>query len=182
MTVEAGAILGPWSSFFVIVGSAAAALTGLTFVVVTLISDGSDVGRNPDGIRAFSTPTVVHFGAVLFLSAMISAPWRSLLGPELFLAATGIGGVVYVARLIHHTRNFTEYTPDLEDWAWYSALPLFAYAILAGAAIMLVGVPGNALFAVGFGALLLIFVGIHNSWDIVTYITVRRVAEEAEHD
>jgi hypothetical protein len=30
----------------------------------------------------------------------------------------------------------------------------------------------RSLFAVGFSALMLLFIGIHNAWDAVTYITI----------
>src|SRR5262245_38998679 len=63
-----------WESFYVIVGSSAAALTGLQFVVLTLIAD-SAVGASAAEVAAFGTPTVVHFSAVLLMSAILSAPW-----------------------------------------------------------------------------------------------------------
>ena len=49
-----------WHDFYVIVGSAAAGLTGLMFVVVSL---GPKVisGRGSAGVRGFVTPTVVFF-------------------------------------------------------------------------------------------------------------------------
>jgi hypothetical protein len=55
--------LAGWDNFYVIVGSAAAGLTGLTFVVIALIRDARNV--RPTGLRAFVTPTIVHFGGVL---------------------------------------------------------------------------------------------------------------------
>jgi len=39
MEPSAPSILAHWESFYVIVGSSAAALTGLMFVVITLIAD-----------------------------------------------------------------------------------------------------------------------------------------------
>jgi len=43
---------------------------------------------------------------------------------------------------------------------------------------------GHVLFAVAAGVVLLLFVGIHNAWDIVTFIATGRadepVSEEAE--
>src|SRR5947209_6821558 len=71
------ALLTAWDNFYVIVGSSAGALIGLTFVVITLI-DRTQEWRDMDGgLAAFTTPTVVHFGTVLLVAAMLSAPWRS---------------------------------------------------------------------------------------------------------
>src|SRR5947209_10240595 len=70
-------LLTSWGNFYVIIGSAAAALTGLMFVVVTLIA-GSRVERSSGTIGAFGTPTVVHFCAALLIAAILSAPWEAL--------------------------------------------------------------------------------------------------------
>jgi hypothetical protein len=56
--------LAGWENFYVIVGSAAGALIGLEFVVVTLIADSPTL-RVVEGFAAFATPTIVHFGVVL---------------------------------------------------------------------------------------------------------------------
>src|SRR6476620_8653831 len=95
--VEQGALslLTAWENFYVIIGSSAAALTGLQFVVIVL---GAAMNRgNADANRAFGTPTIVHFCAVLLIAATISAPWTSLSSVALVLGLCGVGGLVYVA-------------------------------------------------------------------------------------
>lgn len=53
--------LSGWDNFYVIVGSSAAALIGLQFVVITLIAYTQR--RSTHGsIGAFAGPTVVHLG------------------------------------------------------------------------------------------------------------------------
>ena len=64
--VETATALKAWESFYVIVGSSAAALTGLFFVVVALIAD-LDAPGTPRAIAAFSTPNIVHFCAALLI-------------------------------------------------------------------------------------------------------------------
>ncbi|HXM17852.1 MAG TPA: hypothetical protein VN934_03475 [Candidatus Tumulicola sp.] len=177
MAENASSFLTPWSSFYVMTGSSAAALTGLMFVVITLITGVERVRRNPDGISTFSTPTVVHFCAALLISAIISAPWHSLVQPATLIGLVGLFGVVYVLRVMHRTRRLTSYSPDLEDWAWYSILPLLAYAAILAGGIMFPGSPVNALFALAAGVIFLIFIGIHNAWDIVTYIVTELLQE-----
>ncbi|HEU5250224.1 MAG TPA: hypothetical protein VFW15_09565, partial [Thermoanaerobaculia bacterium] len=73
MTEFANPRLSAWESFYVIVGSSAAALIGLQFVVITLIA-GMRRRPTPDTIRAFGTPTVVHLAGALLVSAIMSAP------------------------------------------------------------------------------------------------------------
>src|SRR5437667_9070276 len=113
--------LSPWESFYVIVGSSAGALTGLQFVVIALIAEAQAAASMLE-IRAFGTPTVVHFCAVLLISAIVSAPWPALSSAGLGLCACGAAGVVYTIMVIRHARRQTGYTPDIEDWIWYAAL------------------------------------------------------------
>ncbi|HEX9945494.1 MAG TPA: hypothetical protein VGG03_26065 [Thermoanaerobaculia bacterium] len=165
--------LAAWESFYVIIGSSAAALTGLQFVVIVL---GAEVNALSDisATRAFGTPTIVHFCAVLFISAVLSAPWAALASAGLVLGACGVAGVVYAVMVVLHMRRQTDYAPVLEDWLWHAALPLIAYTTLLVAVSVLRRHPAPSLFVIGGTALLLLFVGIHNAWDAVTYLAIER--------
>src|SRR5437667_8999543 len=70
--------LDGWENFYVIVGSSAGALIGLQFVVMALIAETPNARPDAQAGAAFSTPSVVHFGVVLLLSAIMSAPWHTL--------------------------------------------------------------------------------------------------------
>jgi hypothetical protein len=169
--------LSAWESFYVIVGSSAGALTGLQFVVIALLADSRRRSTMHE-VGAFGTPTVVHFCAVLLLSAVLSAPWHRLSSPALGLTACGVAGLVYVVLVVRRTRRQTGYTPVLEDWVWHAALPALAYGTLLVASILFPRQPQPSLFGIGAAAVLLVFVGIHNAWDAVTFIAVDR--EEGE--
>jgi hypothetical protein len=166
-----------WESFYVIVGSSGAALTGLQFVVIALVAE-SPLRSTSREIAAFGTPTVVHFCSVLFISALLSAPWRGLSGPAIALGCGGLLGVAYVIVVVIRARAQTGYKPVLEDWLWHVIFPFIAYAALLVAALSLRWHPTPALFSVGASALLLLSIGIHNSWDTVTYIAIRRSQED----
>lgn len=164
--------LAGWESFYVIVGSSAAALTGLQFVVVALIND-APMQPTEETIGAFSTPTIVHFVMALLTSAVLSAPWQVLWHVGAALATCGVGGLVYAVLVIRRSRRQQDYRPVLEDWIWHAILPAVAYAALAIAGALLAAHPTPALFWVGGVSLLLLFIGIHNAWDTVTYITLK---------
>jgi hypothetical protein len=162
-------VLSGWENFYVIVGSSAGALIGLQFVVFTLIAD---MVHGPDAAEAgeaFGTPTVVHFGAVLLLAAIASAPWRSVSTAAIVLGLVGVIGIVYELIVLRRMRLQTVYKPEGEDWLFHGILPVVAYALLAIAAYATWANHPQALFGVGASALLLLFVGIHNAWDAVTY-------------
>ena len=165
---EARSPLIAWESFYVIVGSSGGALTGLQFVVIALIAE-SRRRTTARELSAFSTPNVVHFCAVLLMSAILSAPWRGLSNVSLALAACGVAGLVYGVIVVTRARRQTTYRPVFEDWLWHVVLPPFAYALLLVSAILLPSHSQRALFLAGAAALLLLFIGIHNAWDAVTY-------------
>jgi hypothetical protein len=166
--------LPKWESFYVIIGSSAGALTGLQFVVMALIAD---MHRRTTfaQIDAFGTPTIVHFCVVLALSAILSAPWPSLGGPELILALAGAVGIGYVAIVTMRTRRQEGYVPVLEDWIWHVCLPFLAYAMLLLGSTLLSRDSTVGLFMIGAMSVILLFVGIHNAWDTVTFIVITRL-------
>lgn len=172
MADTAPSLLSAWSNYFVVIGTSAAALTGLLFVVISLITTRERTEGAREGTATFTTPTVMHFAAVLFVSGALLAPWHSLVHAGALVALIGLYGVVYILRVMRRTRRLTVYTPDLEDWIWYTILPLGAYSVISAGAIGLMTAPGPALFALAGGVMLLIFIGIRNAWDTVTYIAV----------
>jgi hypothetical protein len=163
-----------WESFYVIVGSSAGALTGLQFVVITLIAN-SPRRATSGQIEAYGTPTVAHFCVVLLISAILSAPWQSLGGVAVLLGITGIWGIAYTWVVLNRARRVTAYSPVLEDWIFHCVLPFLSYLVLLAAAFTLRAYPATALFMVGIMAVLLLFVGIHNAWDAVTFIVTEQL-------
>lgn len=162
-----------WGSFYVMTGSSAAALIGLMFVVITLSAGDRALSHNPEGISTYSTPTVMHFGAAFLISALFVAPWHHPLIPTILLASGSLYGLVYVARAAYRATQLPAYTPDVEDRVWYGILPFLAYGVVFIGAVALPIVMWKALLAVAAGVVLLIFIGIRNAWDIVTFLVVR---------
>jgi len=172
--VESALPFSSWESYYVIVGSSAAALTGLNFVVIALGAESRATTPTTDAVNAFSTPTIVHFCAVLLVSALISAPWRTTGPVDLGFGACGIAGMGYVLLIMRRAMRQTHYQPVLEDWIWHWILTFLAYAALFIAAILLDRHSETALFMVAGSTLLLLFVGIHNPWDTVVWMATQR--------
>jgi hypothetical protein len=173
MAYDASSFLTPWLTFYGMTGASAATLTGLMFVVITLVS-GEQRPTSADAGSTFTTPTVMHFGAALLVSALLVAPWHSFGGPVVLLGIAGLYGTFHMARVTIKATRLTMYRPDAEDWTWYAILPAVAYLTLLVGAIVLPASPGVALFVFAAAVVMLIFIGIRNSWDVVTYITVGR--------
>jgi amino acid transporter len=164
--------LSAWENFYIIVGSSAGALTGLQFVVMALAAE-TEMNTDTGEVDAFGTPTIVHFCAVLLVSAILSMPWQKISQAAIVAGICGALGVGYTLIVIRRARRTRNYKPETEDWIWHSILPFIAYAtLLVSAASM----PFNhvpALFGIAAFALLVLFVGIHNAWDSVTYMAVK---------
>jgi len=137
MTDTVPAPLVGWESYYVIVGSSAAALTGLQFVVIALIND-LHTRASGDTLGAFGTPTVVHFCVALLTASILSAPWATLASPALALGITGLGGLLYAAIVIRRARRQKDYQPVFEDWLFHTILPVGAYGAIVGGALSLV--------------------------------------------
>ncbi len=166
--------LTDWRTFYNLLGSAAGALTGLQFVTMALLADMPIApGENETG-ETFSTPTVVHFTTALVLAALLSAPWSRLLPLAALWGCTGALGMLYSAYTARRIRAQSAYHPVFEDWCFHVALPLFAHATLAVSALTALAHTEGSLFAVAAAALLLLLIGIHNAWDNVTYLVLKR--------
>jgi hypothetical protein len=92
----------------------------------------------------------------------------------------GVCGFAYSVTVLRRALRQRDYKPVLEDWIWHAALPMLAYAGLVVAGLQLARSSVDALFVVGGSVLLLVFIGIHNAWDTVAYVTSERAREERE--
>src|SRR2546429_9663305 len=90
------AVLSPlatWQTFYVLIGAAAATLTGLMFVVVTLIAgERVRVPSSSEAFTTFNTPNVLHFCLALLVAAVLSAPWQALWQAGGVLGPGGVWG------------------------------------------------------------------------------------------
>jgi hypothetical protein len=165
--------LAGWENFYIIIGSSAAALMGLMFVVITLTAEtrgASDSG----GMAAFATPTVLHFCAVLLVAAILTTPGHTIASLSFSLGVCALGGIAYSTRIIVRMRRQKAFTPESSDWVWYILLPLVGYVCLLGsAAVVWVGAE-PALYSAAAGALLLLYVGIHSAWDAAMWMAVHK--------
>jgi hypothetical protein len=170
-----------WESFYVIVGSSAGALIGLQFVVLTLLAERPRP-RLAEGSAAFTSPTIVHFAAVLLLSAVISAPWRGHTVVAWLWGVISLAGLGYLVIVMRRMRTQHVYKPVFEDWLTHAILPFIAYALIGAAALLADGHPHAVNFGVAAASLVLLFTSIHNAWDTASYhVLSPRGSSEPRH-
>ena len=164
--------LHAWHEFYLLVGSAAAALTGLMFVVVS-ISPGTIASRPQAGIRAFVSPTIVFYATVLVASAVMMAPHAAPRLIAFLLGLGGIAGLLYMAWIDGH-RQWRKAKLGLDDWFWYLGFPALGYLLLVAGGIALWMRSENGLRLVASASVLLLVVGIRNGWDLAIWMAQNR--------
>ena len=175
--------LEAWANYYVIVGSSAGGLTGLTFVVIALVADAHAVRLT--GLRAFITPTIVHFGSALVLSALMNVPGQSATSLGICLGAFGLMGLIYsggTAVQVNRATTRTNYTPVAEDWIWNAILPTLTYAVLFIAGLIASVHMPTSLYLAAAASMMLLIIGIHNAWDIAVWFTAERPGAQGQED
>jgi hypothetical protein len=125
-------------------------------------------------VRAYATPTIVHFCEVLLMSAVLSAPWQSFSQVATALTACGLLGFLYSLLVIRRVRKQSDYSPVFEDWLFHNVLPVISYSSIVIASALLQRSPTLSLFLIGGTTIVLLFIGIHNAWDAATFIAINR--------
>jgi hypothetical protein len=165
--------LHDWRDFYILGGTAGATLVGLMFVFAS-IGASQLARRNTGAMRAFITPTVVHFGAVLLVclvSIMPSLNDRSL-GMTLGVGAL-IGGAYCSQILLLIIRSFAA-GMAWEDRLFYALIPFGGYLLLLGsAALELDDRPADANVLAGIAIIVLLVAGLRNAWDMTVWMTTR---------
>lgn len=162
-------MLNGWDTFFIMTGTAGATLTGLLFVVITLCVRLSTT-RAARGVHAFVTPTLVHFGGVLFQSLALVVPWPSAWPLGIILVLAGVAGLAYVIVVVRMLRKLDFVALDLRGWIAYAGAPALANATLVVGAAALIAGDRFAPYAIAGSITLLLFVGIHDAWDLTLWI------------
>lgn len=168
--------LAGWDNYYVIIGSSAGGLTGLTFVVIALIREAMQ-GVRPAGVGAYVTPTIVHFGGVLALAAFLSMPHQHLQTVSAGLAIAGVAGLAYGGCIVAHMLNHGgTYIPVREDWIFNVVLPTLVYGALLAAAFLIWRYAQIALYVVAGATLGLLLIGIRNAWDIAVWMSIQKAS------
>jgi hypothetical protein len=173
--------LDGWNDFYVIIGSSAAGLRGLTFVVIALASDAMVLRMS--GLRTFITPIVMHFGSALWIAALLCIPGHTVASLAACMTVTGAILTIYGGTTTYRMyRGRADYRPVIVDWIWNAALPSTCYMAVLTAAVLIARYPALALYMIGAAALTLLFIGIHNAWDLAVWITTERPGLRSQPD
>jgi len=159
-----------WQDYFLLVGSAAAALIGLLFVVVTLTA-GRERSSLELGQRFYMSPIVADLAAVLVLSGAAMMPDLHPTPFGWFITAAGLVGFIVDMRIAQGIGRLSIPGENmLFDRSWYGVVPALVSLLICGAGVSVLLRISWAPFALAVALMALLLVCVHNAWDLVTYI------------
>jgi hypothetical protein len=171
-----------WDNYFFMLGSAAASLIGLLFVVVTL-TQGFDRAQALRASSIYMTPLAVHFAVVMTVSAISLAPGLDAFRTSLVLgigALVGLGNAIRTCLGIPALAKDANSPPHWSDVWFYGVAPAVIYVALG--AIAAAAAVGAAWATDATAALLLVLllVGIRNAWDLLTWMAPGGISKPPE--
>jgi hypothetical protein len=108
-------------------------------------------------------------------------PGQNPISLGLGFGVAGFGGLLYAAVIVASMRRYaSRYVPVGEDWLWHSILPAAVYAALLVVAFLTQRRLEQSLYGVAAASLLLLFIGIHNAWDVAVSISLSRRTDSSE--
>ena len=176
MPISIDQALRDWRDFYILAGTAAATLVGLMFVSASIGASQFTLKDLPP-MRAFITPTVVHFAAALFVCMVSIMPGHSVGSLGGVLGVGALIGIVYCGRVLIFILR--RYAAGLvwEDRLFYALIPLLGYLLLfASGGVEFDQRPQAANALAGAAIVILIVAGLRNAWDMTVWMTTRGAA------
>jgi hypothetical protein len=169
-------LLEHWHEFYLLVGTAAAALVALLFVAASI--GAGLLTRHASGpTRTYMSPIAFHFTSALFVSAAALVPSHTRLTLGTLVGLNALAGIVYAGFVLR--RLLTDNIADMADRICYGMIPLFAYAAGAVAAYLIFCGSVHAPEFLAGTVVLLLIVNIRNAWDLMLSLSRRRVEAES---
>ncbi len=167
-------MLHDWHDFYVLVGTASATLVGLMFVAASV---GAQVftERNREAMRAFISPTVVHFSSVLFICIVAAVPSETWVSLAILLLLGGVAARVWVQLFVRHS-----FAVDVIDRLFYALIPVVGYLLMLGSAVLLLLRSQWSLESLAVALITLLLAGLRNAWDMTMWIVIRVPVTQVE--
>ena len=162
-------VMEGWSDFYTLIGSTAATLIGLIFVVINLGADHAKKG-DEHRLRVGVTPTLVHFASLLFSALAMMAPLSDMARALAvgLIGCAGLGYMVNLAFLVPKGIKAEERQP-----IWFGILPLVAHTGFLTTAAAWALASSLAPEIGGLACVVLLVAALHNCWTMTLIIISR---------
>jgi hypothetical protein len=164
--------LREWHDFYMLVGTASATLVGLMFVSASI---GASIYNESHrgAMRAFVTPTVVHFSALLFICILVMVPSHTFMTLGVLLGIGGLLGIAHSGIAVFTPLVRHRFTVDLSDSMFYALIPVLGYVLVAASGIMLLVQSSWSFNVIAAAVLVLLVAAIRNAWDMTVWAVIR---------
>ena len=157
-----------WGEFYLLVGSAAAVLIGLIFVVISLMQDRSR-SSVISGSKLYMGPIVLGVSFVLVLSAAALMPGMTPRGFAAITALVALWGLTRAIMSVVGIRRLKDEVHWTDLW-YYGVLPSLIYLALGAVAVAFWWGCPWAEPGVAAVITLSLLLAIRNEWDLITWI------------
>jgi hypothetical protein len=164
-------MLDRWHEFYVLLGTAAAALVALLFVAAS-IGAGYLSAERASPTRTFTSPIIFHYTYVLFLSLVALVPANAETGLAIIIGVSAAVALVYSSLILR--RVMRSNATDIDDRLGYGASPLVAYAAALAASVFILDHSNVGPPLLAGALILLLLVNIRNAWDLTVFFAQRR--------
>jgi hypothetical protein len=173
-----GDLFHDWHDFYVLVGTASATLVGLMFVAASIGANVFNQDKQP-AMSAFIGSTVVNFSTVLFICILAAIPSHTFATLGGLIVAAGLAGLIYSGRIWVQIFIRRSFAVDMMDRLFYGTVPVLGYLLVTIAGVMLLVRSTASPEVVAAALITLLLAGIHNAWDMMSWIVIRTSATPA---
>ena len=171
-----------WQNFYMLTGGAAATLTGLLFVAISL-GRYLTMQQTTNALRTFVTPILLSYVQVLLVSCFAVMPLQNffILGSvPVVLGAINILLALKVCwrMLVLHRDDEI----DLGHWIWHFLLPLIAGLLFISTSLSFFWDGPLAALALSIAVLLCLMIGLRNTWVLTIWLLLHRKQEDSNID
>jgi hypothetical protein len=167
-----------WDNYFAMLGTAAAGLIGLLFVVITLTAN-IERSRALWANGIYMTPIALHFAAVLSISAITMVPALAPTEVAVLISLVALAGLAAATRTclgilgIRTSAN----PPHWSDLWGYGVGPAAIYVSILGVAAAVWLRCATATYVLAALLLILVLLAIRNAWDLISWMAPKSGAD-----
>ncbi len=118
-------MLEDWHDFYILLGTAAAALVALLFVAASIGASVLTPGRSR-ATRTYLSPVLFHYAAILFASLVSLIPTQTPLWLGISVGSIALIGLLY--SIFVCLQLIRDHVADVADLLGYGGCPAAAYA------------------------------------------------------
>ncbi len=153
-----------WHDFYMLLGTASAALVALLFVAVSIGASFLTPERSV-ATRTFMSPVVFHFSTLLLASLIAMVPSHTALSLAIGITLVAVAGLAYTTVVLVGLARAS--VSDIADRLGYGIFPMASYLAMLATAGLVISRTTLAADILAAALLLLLAINIRNAWDLM---------------